>query len=183
MIVPAKIDNIFSVSECRRIIDAAPRGTFLDASLVGGAQDHNTRRARTFWLNDDGDEAWVFQRMLTAMAEVNRQHFCFQLEEFSEKLQIACYGASSEGFFDWHVDIGGGALAARRKLTAVVQLSQSSDYEGGDLETNADGHVSQASRQIGSGLFLPSFVLHRVTPVTRGERYSLVLWAHGPAFV
>ncbi len=183
MIVPAKIDNIFSVSECRRIIDAALRGTFRDASLVGGAQDHNTRRARTFWLNDDGDEAWVFQRMLTAMAEVNRQHFCFQLEEFSEKLQIACYGASSEGFFDWHVDIGGGTLAARRKLTAVVQLSQSSDYEGGDLETNADGHVSQASRQIGSGLFLPSFVLHRVTAVTRGERYSLVLWAHGPAFV
>ena len=46
----------------------------------------------------------------------------------------------------------------------------------------ADGIVRQASRALGSALMLPSFVLHRVAPVTRGERYSLTLWSHGPAF-
>jgi PKHD-type hydroxylase len=75
-----------------------------------------------------------------------------------------------------------GPTARRRKLTFVVQLSAPDDYDGGTLETNADGIVRQASRAVGSALMFPSFVLHRVAPVTRGERYSLTLWSHGPAF-
>lgn len=84
-------------------------------------------------------------------------------------------GAENGGFYDWHVDFGDGLIAARRKLTMVVQLSQADSYVGGDFETNADGVVRQASRQIGSALCFPGFVLHRVAPVTEGERYSLTL--------
>ena len=67
-------------------------------------------------------------------------------------------------------------------VVAAEAAPSPDDYDGGTLETNADGIVRQASRAIGSALMFPSFVLHRVAPVTRGERYSLTLWSHGPAF-
>ncbi|HET7413774.1 MAG TPA: 2OG-Fe(II) oxygenase, partial [Pararhizobium sp.] len=92
------------------------------------------------------------------------------------------YGAEAGGHFDWHSDIGDGLLAARRKLTIVVQLSDPADYQGGLLQTNADGHVNDATAARGSAIVFPSFVLHRVTSVTAGARYSLTTWVHGPAF-
>ena len=178
---PLEIPNVFSPDECGRIVKAALAGTFSDAGLVGGMQSDNTRRSRIFWLDEEGDSAWTFRRLLDTFADANR-HFDFRLEEFAERMQVAWYGAEPGGFFDWHVDFGDGPTARRRKLTVVVQLSSPDDYDGGTLETNADGIVRQASRALGSALMFPSFVLHRVAPVTRGERYSLTLWSHGPAF-
>lgn len=182
MLQPLEISSIFTSSECVRIISIARAGHFKDAGLVGGLQETNTRRSRIFWLNEEGESDWIFRRLIELFAEVNRRHFNFALEEFSERMQVAWYGAETQGFFDWHVDYGDGPIAARRKLTAVVQLSEADAYEGGSLETNADGVVRQASHVIGTALLMPSFVLHRVEPVTRGERYSLTLWSHGPAF-
>lgn len=183
MLHPLEIADVFSPSECARIIEAVEVTEFANGGLVGGVVADNARRARIAWLDEDGRDAWVFKRLLDTVASANREHFGFRLEDFAEKMQVAWYGAEPGGFFDWHVDFGDGQTAARRKLTVVVQLSQSDNYDGGALETNADGVVRQASRAIGSALMFPSFVLHRVSGVTRGERYSLTLWAHGPAFV
>lgn len=182
MLEPLEVAGVFSRSECRQIVAAVADGAFQDAALVGGQQAGNLRRSRNFWLPDEGETAWVFRRLLDTIAASNRSHFKFDLEEFLERMQVAWYGAETGGFFDWHMDCGGGPLASRRKLTIVVQLSDEGAYEGGLLETNSDGHVRTASRLIGSALLLPSFVLHHVTPVTRGERYSLTLWSHGPGF-
>ena len=120
--------------------------------------------------------------MIRVVAQANRESFGFDLEEFAESPQIARYGAERQGHFDWHSDIGAGALAAKRKLTIVVQLSDPAEYEGGQLELRADASISTAPRQRGMAMVFPSFVLHRVTPVTAGERLSLTLWSHGPAF-
>jgi len=182
MLSPLEIAHVFTREECRRIIDAALAGQFTDATLLGGLRSDNTRRSRIFWLDEEGESAWTFRRMLDTFAEANRGHFDFALEEFAERMQVAWYAGAPGGFFDWHIDLGDGQMAARRKLTMVVQLSEAESYEGGHLETNADGVIGQASCLIGSALMFPSFVLHRVSPVTHGERYSLTLWSHGPAF-
>jgi len=145
-------------------------------------KSHTTRVSQISWLDESSTADWIFQRMLEAFTSINREHFDFRLDEFSERMQVAFYGAPSGGFFNWHIDSGTGALASRRKLTMVVQLSEPGSYVGGQLETNADGNPREASRRIGSALVLPSFILHRVRPVTSGSRYSLTLWSHGPAF-
>ena len=72
--------------------------------------------------------------------------------------------------------------AARRKLTMVVQLSESDAYSGGVLELMPDANIHAAETGRGTATVFPSFVLHRVTPVTAGERWSLTIWSHGPAF-
>ena len=182
MFKPIQLTNLFSSDECERIVAIAHAGIFRDAALIGSKQAQAVRLAQTSWLDEEGTADWIFNRMLEAFAKSNREHFNFKLDEFAERMQVAWYGAESGAFFDWHSDIGTSSLANRRKLTMVVQLSEAGSYQGGELETNSDGHVRAASRCIGSALILPSFQLHRVRPVTCGSRYSLTLWSHGPAF-
>jgi len=67
-------------------------------------------------------------------------------------------------------------------LTIVAQISDPQDYDGGALEIMASTAVTTAPRDRGAATVFPSYLLHRVTPVTQGQRQSLTVWAHGPAF-
>jgi PKHD-type hydroxylase len=75
-----------------------------------------------------------------------------------------------------------GPRKARRKLSLVCQLSDPSEYEGGELQINT-GEIFTPEKQKGTVILFPSYLLHRVTPVTKGTRRSLVLWIEGPAFI
>jgi PKHD-type hydroxylase len=108
--------------------------------------------------------------------------FQFDLTEFAESAQIARYGAERQGHFDWHSDIGDGQVARKRKLTVVVQLSEPANYTGGTLEIMASNATTTGQKDRGTATVFPSYLLHRVTPVEEGERFSLTVWAHGPQF-
>lgn len=172
----------FSPSECDAIVALAREEDLADAGLVKNRSDHNLRRADLAWLDERAGGEWIMERIMTLVAEANRGHFDFALTEFGESPQVARYGDERQGHFTWHSDIGEGALAARRKLTMVVQLSDPGDYTGGALELQPDANIRAADRAKGSAVLFPSFVLHRVTPVIDGARYSLSTWVHGPAF-
>lgn len=174
------IKSLFSEAEAGEIISLAREAGQSQASLVGGAMHHNIRRAQIAWLDDQGSARWVMDRVVDAVAEANRGTFRFRLDGFDEKLQVATYDEREQGHFDWHSDMGGGPLAARRKLTIVAQLSKPDSHDGGELQLNPQGQPFSASRDIGDAIVFASFVLHRVTPVTRGERHSLTCWVHGP---
>ena len=171
-----------SPSDCDRLIALASAAPLKDAGLVRQTTAHRIRRADLAWLDDLPGADWAMDRLIRLVAQANAQGFGFDLTDFAESAQIARYTAAREGHFDWHSDIGGGPLAARRKLTLVVQLSDPADYQGGTLELRPDSNIAAAPRDRGSATIFPSFVLHRVTPVTDGTRWSLTLWAHGPAF-
>jgi PKHD-type hydroxylase len=177
-----QIDQALTPAECRDLIALCQTSSKRDAGLVRATTAHQIRRAELSWLDDLPQAAWVMDRMVGLVAEANRAAFGFDLTDFAESPQVARYGAEREAHFDWHTDIGAGVLAARRKLTIVVQLSDPQDYENGVLELRPDSSIRQASSQQGTATVFPSFVLHRVTPVTRGTRWSLTLWSHGPAF-
>jgi PKHD-type hydroxylase len=172
----------FSPEECDRIVMIAQTAPARDARLVGQTQDHNLRRADLVWLDDVPGSDWVMDRIIDIVRAANRDRFGFDLQSFAESAQVARYDAAREGHFDWHSDIGDGPLARQRKLTMVVQLSEPDAYEGGRLEVMPSAHVQVASRERGDAMIFPSFLLHRVTPVTGGQRQSLTIWAHGPAF-
>ncbi len=176
------VADAFSAAECDRIIAHAMGAQMRDAGLVKGQTAHSIRRADIAWLDDIVEASWVMDRMIRVVADANRDSFGFDLSDFGESAQVARYGAEREGHFDWHTDIGAGIWAAKRKLTIVVQLSDPADYDGGALELRPDSNVTDVPRRRGQAVLFPSFVLHRVTPVTAGERWSLTLWSHGPAF-
>jgi PKHD-type hydroxylase len=174
--------DALSTEDCTTLVALCAAQPMRDAGLVRGTTAHRIRRADLVWLDDVPQAAWVMDRMLRLVAEANRAAFGFDLTEFAESPQVARYGAERAGHFDWHSDIGAGALAARRKLTIVVQLSDPADHAGGELELWPDSHPRAVPRQQGLAVVFPSFTLHRVTPVTLGTRWSLTLWSHGPAF-
>ena len=98
------------------------------------------------------------------------------------------------GFFDWHKDTEDGAYDESerdewrglvRKLSVILPLTAAEDYEGGNLEIKDEyGYVwrDPAFRDQGTGVVFPSRLLHRVTPIDRGTRCSVVAWALGPPF-
>ena len=176
------IPDALTAAECDGLIALCAAAPMRDARLVGATTAHQIRRADLSWLDDIPQAQWVMDRMMRVVAGANRDSFGFDLTEFAESPQVARYGAEREGHFDWHSDIGAGDLAQKRKLTIVVQLSDPASYDGGTLEVWPDSTVRQAPRDRGTAAIFPSFVLHRVTPVTTGTRWSLTLWSHGPTF-
>jgi len=176
------IDDGFTPAECSVIVNAVASAPAREALLVGQNRDHNLRRAKLVWLDEIDGMAWVMERLIDVVRTSNRNWFDFDLREFAESPQVASYDATDGGHFTWHSDIGDGPMAQKRKLTLVAQLSKPGSYDGGDLEVMPGAHIIAANRTQGSITVFPSFHLHQVTPVSRGTRHSLTVWAHGPKF-
>lgn len=175
------LKDAFSPEECETLKAAfAPQGA-QQGGLVVGRFDAEVRQSALMWLPEGDAYDWVGQRMARLAAEANREAFRYALDGFEERLQLASYGPGH--YYDWHIDRGRGAMAGRRKLTLSVQLSDPSDYVGGELELNASGRPFQAPRDQGALVAFAAHTLHRVAPVVSGNRLSLVTWIHGPDFV
>lgn len=175
------LPEAFSPADCDRILAASAAAESAEARLVRGDTAHNIRRAALVWIDDLPEMSWVTDRLIDVLRELNRG-VGFDLDALSESPQVARYTAARAGHFDWHSDIGDGPVAARRKLTVVVQLTDPAEYSGGALELRPSTQTVTAPVARGTATAFPSYVLHRVTPVTEGARSSLTIWAHGPAF-
>jgi PKHD-type hydroxylase len=122
----------------------------------------------------------IARQIFGHIGAVNRAVFKFHLGGVPEfdRPTVLRYTAEAGGHHDHHSDSS--AVFATRKLSFTVQLSDPDAYTGGDLEfLNADGPVA---RRRGDIIVFPSFMVHRVAPVTSGVRHSLVGWVHGHTF-
>ncbi len=144
----------------------------------GDVQETAYRRSRVGWLSHEPRTAPLFQLLASYVMSTNRAWWNFDLTSFAESLQFTEYRAEENQFYGWHVDPS--PANPNRKLSMVVQLSDPADYDGGNLEVMTSSVPTQAPRQQGTIVFFPSYNVHRVTPVTRGVRHSIVGWIHGP---
>ena len=145
----------------------------------GGIVNPNVRRSQISWLHSSEDTKWVFQKLADVASQSNADNFRFDLTGFGEGLQLTNYDQSENGMYGWHQDYG---FAISRKLSITVQLTDPSEYEGGNLQILTTGEPANVTRKRGMIALFPSYVLHQVTPVMRGSRQSLVAWVSGPAF-
>lgn len=140
-----------------------------------GAQ--SSRQTSIAWVPHEAAEAWV--RELQGLAQtLNERYWHFDLEPLAESLQYTVYEPGD--YFGWHTDAGPGVPP--RKLSISVQLTEPSEYDGGELQVQMTDQLIAMPRQAGQAIVFPSFVRHRVTPVTRGVRRALVAWIGGPPF-
>ena len=140
------------------------------------------RRSKIGWLPQDSEFDWVYEKISGMTREANDKLWHFDLTGMSEQAQYTVYDGGEEGHYDWHIDLGGDSGPARRKISVVVQLSDPEKYEGGDLKLKIKRDETSVWRQQGGVCIFPSFFLHKVDPVTKGTRKSLVLWNSGPPF-
>jgi PKHD-type hydroxylase len=151
---------------------------------VGGGQgvggvNPDVRRSQVSWVSNTPETKWVFEKLGFVASKLNADWFGFDLTGFGEPLQLTHYDQSENGMYGWHQDYGGGVS---RKLSLVLQLSDPSEYEGGNLQVKTNGEPQNVKKQRGLVVAFPSYVLHQVTPVTQGNRQSLVAWVSGPQF-
>lgn len=139
------------------------------------------RRSKVSWIAKTQDTAWVYEKLAHVASSLNAQFYRFDLTGFGEALQLTNYDQSEQGMYGWHQDYGG-RISPSRKLSLVLQLTDPSEYEGGNLQILTSGEPVTIRKQRGFIAAFPSYVLHQVTPVTRGSRQSLVAWISGPAF-
>jgi PKHD-type hydroxylase len=144
-----------------------------------GNVNPNVRRSQVSWLENNPDTTWVFRKLADVVSKMNAEHFRFELTGFGEPLQLTHYDQSENGMYGWHQDYGGGVS---RKVSMTLQLTDPSEYEGGNLQMMTTGEPVNVRKQRGLIAVFPSYVLHQVTPVTQGSRQSLVAWISGPAF-
>jgi PKHD-type hydroxylase len=174
---------VFSTAEASRLASLRQDRPWSPAEVSRpGEIDPAYRSAALRWLHPR-DAAWAFQRLDQVVTALNDRWFGFELAGFHDPLQLTRYDAGVSGHYDWHTDRGSFINGnPPRKLTVIVQLSDPADYAGGDLELLLGREPLRADRARGSVHVFPSFVLHRVTPVTAGARLSLVGWVVGPRF-
>lgn len=152
---------------------------------IGGAASSDdlakVRRSKISWLDNTQDTQWVFKKLAHVASSLNSQFYRFDLTGFGEALQLTNYDQSEHGMYGWHQDYGGNRTISR-KLSLVLQLTDPAQYEGGNLQVMTSGEPVNIRKQRGLIAAFPSYVLHQVTPVTKGNRQSLVAWVSGPAF-
>lgn len=156
---------------------------YQDATIIGesvsGEKSLDVRSSKIKWIPHSDDWNWLYNKFQDMIAEANDELWNFNIYDIVEEIQYTEYHASDMGHYDWHQDIGPGD-ASLRKISLTVQLTDSNLYEGGDLEIWQGGEVRDKTPR-GSGIVIifPSYMMHRVTPVTKGVRRSLVLWVGG----
>jgi PKHD-type hydroxylase len=171
-------DGIFTKEECEKIITIGTRN--LEDALVNAENslDHEIRKSKVSWISAGVETNWIFQRLTDTITSINAQYFKFDLWGMAEGLQFTKYEAPG-GKYNPHIDsMYKGRI---RKLSITVQLSDPEDYEGGELIINNGGELVMDKKQ-GRAILFPSYMMHGVKPVTKGTRYSLVVWITGPQF-
>tara|TARA_R110000744_G_scaffold379311_1_gene497025 strand:+ start:965 stop:1531 length:567 start_codon:yes stop_codon:yes gene_type:complete len=145
-----------------------------------GPPPEHTRKTKVSWISNTPEASWIYERMAFVVRELNTQYYNFDLYGFVEDMQFTIYDETG-AHYTWHMDMGDNSTAPR-KLSIVLQLSDPSEYEGGELQILDKADPETVDKQKGLITMFPSYTLHRVTPVTKGVRCSLVVWVCGPAF-
>jgi len=119
---------------------------------------------------------WIDELILNLIIDANKT-FKYNLSGLFERPQLLKYKAPSIGY-GWHTDMGNGD-ASTRKLG--ISISLNNDYEGGEFMVFGSGE-QQIPLDKGEAIVFSSFLPHKVNPITKGERWSLVAWVSGPCF-
>lgn len=144
-----------------------------------GGENLEHRISQVAWMSDNETVRFMLEPyILEAQSVMNVDVDCHDVE-----IQYTEYHASEGGKYDWHHDVDwNNNNGTDRKLSLTVQLSDPNDYDGGNFEFAEVEQLPDSSRKQGTVVVFPSYLAHRVTPVTRGVRRSLVAWFSGPTW-
>jgi PKHD-type hydroxylase len=152
---------------------------YSEASIGNNDDSKIVLEARNSKISWWYEHHWVSSIFSHYFNKVNREFWEYDLNYLSG-IQITTYEPGDH--YTWHSDYGT-SLDERytRKLSASLLITDPSEYEGGDLEfIDYHGNTISAPREKGTMIIFDSRIPHRVTPVTKGKRISLVAWMLGP---
>ena len=178
-------DNGFNDDEIKKLIKTCEMRNPSKATIGGHEGDSDfsdIRESEARWIPLQNDTTWIYDRFAFIVRQLNGQFFNFDISGFIEDFQYTTYYGDKKGHYDWHIDMGNKSSTSPRKLSLVMQLSDPDEYEGGELQLMSSANPTTVEKKKGFIAIFPSYMLHKVTPVTAGTRKSLVIWIAGPPF-
>ena len=175
---------IFSPKQCQMVINKGMSLKSEEAKVgigkrPGGGYDPDKRITTISWIPFK-EMPEMYRDIEKTMLQANNNHFGFDGMRLTEPAQFTHYPTG--GFYQWHMDndVVGKHQPPIRKISMTLLLSPENEFEGGELEFMSKGKTAKLKQ--GQAIFFASWLQHRVKPVTRGERKSLVMWFGGPSF-
>jgi PKHD-type hydroxylase len=182
-------DDAFSEEELEKIVMYCESFDLDYGSTFGAKSKEESEKFRISSVKfhqRNEDTAWIFDRLNLVIQSVNEKFYNFDLNGYYQ-FQYTRYDADKNGHYQWHMDMAMGSKdylsdIEHRKLSITVMLNDS--FKGGDfcinsgLEENAEIVPFKKGRIV----LFPSFMIHKVNPITSGTRRSLVVWVLGPKF-
>ncbi|WP_169559752.1 2OG-Fe(II) oxygenase family protein [Sneathiella chinensis] len=181
------VNQVFSEEECDRILASLDEDKWEEA-MVGGIagkgvfsvqKDYRSNYQQTVPVANDG---FPLNRIGQEISTANSSLWRFDLDGFAEDdLPWVMNYCRVGDHNNWHVDVGQAATASR-KLGFSLQLTDGTEYEGGDLAFHRIRKERGELTRKGTLVVFPAFWLHKVAPMIAGHRKSVVGWVHGPSF-
>ena len=144
------------------------------------------RDCELLWINPLDKHGWITGLIWYHIMSINDYWYNYDIRQL-ENLQLTSY--SKGEYYNWHVDSHHQLESpeqplVERKLTVSLQLSDENDYEGGELQILHPGYkgLEKAPKGKGTLTIFDSRLAHRVKPITKGKRLSLICWAVGPGW-
>jgi len=183
-------NNTLSDSMISNIFEIISNLNFAQGNLAEETQDVDHRTSQVKWIKTSKETSDLFLFLANLINHANNEYFNFDIINSPEAVQYTEYNGLDKGKYDWHVDSSSSPddsyIPIYRKLSLTIQLSDPSEYEGGDLEINIPdpekNNIIKCPKEKGKIIIFPSYMWHRVTPVTKGVRKSLVWWVGGSPF-
>ena len=174
---------LFTPDQCNKIIDAGrrqpPQQAQVGMNRPEGGVNTKTRTTTISWIPFKEMQP-MYKDINKFIQKANKNHFGFGDIQITEQAQFTEYPEG--GFYDWHMDtdVNMQHEPPVRKISMTLLLSPENQFEGGDLELMTPG--KKANMKQGHAILFASFLNHRIAPVTRGVRQSLVMWFGGEPF-
>ena len=174
---------LFTPDQCRQIIECGrrqpPQKAQVGMGKPGGGTDTSKRVTTISWIPFN-EMQHMYEDLYKFIQKANENHFGFCDIRITENAQFTEYPEG--GFYDWHMDcdINMAHEPPVRKISMTLLLNDPSEFEGGHLELGRPGKFGELKQ--GHAICFASFINHRVHPVKRGLRPSLVVWFGGKPF-
>lgn len=171
--------NAFTPEECDLIIsqlETLPKQQGVTGT-DGTEQIPDYRVSEISWVPTEDKYIWIYDRISELAINANKEMWNYDLWGYADGIQYTNY-YDNGGHYDWHADLG--PFMSNRKVSCVLQLTDPDELEGGDLQINNGAGAITVPKGRGILTIFSSFVLHRVTPLTKGNRKTLVAWISGP---
>jgi PKHD-type hydroxylase len=172
-------NNAFSKIECEKIINIAKDKGLIKGTIFNDEDSDGIRDSKIVWLYSCDNLDWAFRRVTDIILDLNNKYFKFDLFGMLEGFQFTNY-TTPGGKYGRHIDSNFNIPV--RKLSISIQLTDPKEYEGGELYLYHDEKGKVMDKEQGTLIVFPSYTLHEVMPVTKGERNSLVSWVTGKPF-
>lgn len=182
------VNDAFTDDQINDIVSYC-KSNVLEKALTMGQddkQENAIRKSQAKFYHYNEETSWIFNRLNEVIEHVNSNCFNFDLNGY-ESFQYTEY--KKNGQYNFHTDMAElfdpktNADTEPRKLSLSLILNEpGKDYEGGEFETQTSDKITTHESKKGRIFVFPSYIVHRVSPITKGTRKSLVVWVKGPKF-